>query len=887
MALQDGSFRDPTSAIPRPRPRRVAHLALITIFMIAASFILFAGDPSTANASDDYPYKAQSNENVDPWGFYYLNCTSFVAWRINSTVGPFSNGMEGGRWGHGGEWDSNAAALGYLVDRNPEAGSVAQWHADEKPGSGVGHVAWVVAANADGTVDIEEYNAQGDFRYGTRRIPASEVPRFIHVRARGNFSGEWVTPSAGGLTFPLQVAIRVTSPNRPSYVDVTANRPGSVGPWPILCRISVPNPITGLYECTVNGMPFFTSIGSAITLSADAWTGSCGSYRLAFAGFREMTLLSAATAAAVPAAADCGQPAPGGGGGSGTAPASGAIVYDTQGSSAWESFAAGETRNLTTLDNKVSFIVTPSGIELVCSTEPNMVPGNISRWGPGSHDLTGSGHDNQISSCRAEVLGTAAGVTIYDGTNYTGDFLVIGTGKTNLGALCDRGSSFQVHGDVHVVFFDGLDQTGNLSHWDASQSQLGGYDNTFCSVEVYEHQTTPPADTFIISAPNACNAPGLVTIAFGAQNGTEFATQLNSGGWSGFSTATSVSYDLRTTGTNVVQVKARGPGGEDATPASTAFEVDADPPTITFTQTGSAGARGWFVGPTPPSTAIASADTGCGKGNLTAIYSADGGAAAPYSGPVTLASPVGRHVITAVVRDGVGNTTSQSINVNYDNSKPKTGNKINTQKTTLPDGRGRVVVTYEVTCEDPESGCYESYYSPYSAGPWTKYTGPVVLADVTVACGTTYAKSFSTSNYTWAENEAGLKSSAARSTVSTSVSLTSSCSNTPTPTPAPGCSITSGYSSVTLSGGTSMTIPVTVKSQGGFAQPVSLTVSGLPSGVSGSLSPLTLTPTSSGVKTYLTLTSTASTPRGQSTTVEIRATAASGVTCVGYIRVGT
>jgi len=44
-----------------------------------------SGGDLVAPAGDDYPYKTSCNtaHDVDPWGFYKCECTSFVAWRIN------------------------------------------------------------------------------------------------------------------------------------------------------------------------------------------------------------------------------------------------------------------------------------------------------------------------------------------------------------------------------------------------------------------------------------------------------------------------------------------------------------------------------------------------------------------------------------------------------------------------------------------------------------------------------------------------------------------------------------------------------------------------------------------------------------------------------------
>ena len=73
---------------------------ILNLFLATSTTIAAPSDPNTApnldtrdsstnallpRAGDDYPYKKSCNtaHDVDPWGFYKCECTSFVAWRIN------------------------------------------------------------------------------------------------------------------------------------------------------------------------------------------------------------------------------------------------------------------------------------------------------------------------------------------------------------------------------------------------------------------------------------------------------------------------------------------------------------------------------------------------------------------------------------------------------------------------------------------------------------------------------------------------------------------------------------------------------------------------------------------------------------------------------------
>lgn len=132
---------------------------------------------------DDYPAglkNAAKDALVDPWTFYNRECTSFVAWRLNSVNGAnFTNVMSGpngqsGRFGNADNWGPNARIIGYRVDNTPAVGSVAWWNST--------HVAWVAQVNSNGTIVIEEYNHGGDGNYNRRTISASSVTGFIHIR---------------------------------------------------------------------------------------------------------------------------------------------------------------------------------------------------------------------------------------------------------------------------------------------------------------------------------------------------------------------------------------------------------------------------------------------------------------------------------------------------------------------------------------------------------------------------------------------------------------------------------------------------------------------------------------------------------------------------------
>ena len=127
-------------------------------------------------AGDDYPWRA-SGGGLSPLGYVTRQCTDFVAWRINrdhGTTGPFAyvwanmtpNGGSASRWASA--WNSH----GWQTSNTPVTGAVAWFNGN--------HVAYVKSVNDDGTVNLEEYNWNGDASYHQRTIPASSVGLFLY-----------------------------------------------------------------------------------------------------------------------------------------------------------------------------------------------------------------------------------------------------------------------------------------------------------------------------------------------------------------------------------------------------------------------------------------------------------------------------------------------------------------------------------------------------------------------------------------------------------------------------------------------------------------------------------------------------------------------------------
>jgi len=113
-------------------------------------------------------------------GYNAGQCTAFVSWRLFQRNNlNFHNYYGGSHFGNANTWDEAARAEGIPVNGTPSVGAVLQSDAGS-----YGHVAWVAALNADGTVLIEEYNYGSALHYGQRTVSRSGV-EFIHFPTSG------------------------------------------------------------------------------------------------------------------------------------------------------------------------------------------------------------------------------------------------------------------------------------------------------------------------------------------------------------------------------------------------------------------------------------------------------------------------------------------------------------------------------------------------------------------------------------------------------------------------------------------------------------------------------------------------------------------------------
>jgi surface antigen len=178
--------------IRRRTQRRVPLTRLVAVALVAGVLAVTAPllrpeHVSAASGVDDYPSRLKSaplDALVDPWQFYNRECTSWVAWRLNSENNvPFTDYFRGAHWGNASNWKNAAKSLSIPVDNNPTRGAVAWWAAGSA-GSSRGHVAWVQVVG-DSSITIEEYNYLHAGFYDTRTISSSSSlwpSGFIHIK---------------------------------------------------------------------------------------------------------------------------------------------------------------------------------------------------------------------------------------------------------------------------------------------------------------------------------------------------------------------------------------------------------------------------------------------------------------------------------------------------------------------------------------------------------------------------------------------------------------------------------------------------------------------------------------------------------------------------------
>ncbi len=123
-------------------------------------YALRAAAHATVGGTGGYPAKwanAPQDSLVDDWYYYNRECVSYVAWRRATDGRPTSG------YGNAGAWPVDSS--------EPSVGAVAVWGGSVGP---YGHVGYVEAVNADGSILISQYNWNIAGEYSTMTVSPSD-----------------------------------------------------------------------------------------------------------------------------------------------------------------------------------------------------------------------------------------------------------------------------------------------------------------------------------------------------------------------------------------------------------------------------------------------------------------------------------------------------------------------------------------------------------------------------------------------------------------------------------------------------------------------------------------------------------------------------------------
>lgn len=142
---------------------------------------------SSFSGYNTYPYQDRCPAERDTfyaYGGYSCECTSYAGWKAYEYAGVTIS-----YWGNASSWAGSARARGFGVSNKPEANTIGQ-----SAGGVYGHVFWVESVNADGSINVTEYNNwyatglySGIYRthdFGARTIGAGEVWQYNYIYLR-------------------------------------------------------------------------------------------------------------------------------------------------------------------------------------------------------------------------------------------------------------------------------------------------------------------------------------------------------------------------------------------------------------------------------------------------------------------------------------------------------------------------------------------------------------------------------------------------------------------------------------------------------------------------------------------------------------------------------
>lgn len=104
-------------------------------------------------------------------GYGYRNCTDWVAYRVRVAGGFVPGGL-----GNAKLWDDRAPGFGLTVSSIPRVGAAAVSNSGH-----YGHVMYVEAVNADGSIVVSDYNRAGTGKYDMNQLSAATASNLRYV----------------------------------------------------------------------------------------------------------------------------------------------------------------------------------------------------------------------------------------------------------------------------------------------------------------------------------------------------------------------------------------------------------------------------------------------------------------------------------------------------------------------------------------------------------------------------------------------------------------------------------------------------------------------------------------------------------------------------------
>lgn len=150
---------------------------------IAAEIARYNSGGVVGEGYNSYPWANQcpwSNLAFITVGGYVCQCTSYAGYKVQERWNYYIS-----NWGNAYNWGNSAARAGFVVNDTPAPHTVAYSTAGEW-----GHVMWVESVNANGTINLSEYNNSASSKngyiadFGARYNVNPHTYRYIHFDQR-------------------------------------------------------------------------------------------------------------------------------------------------------------------------------------------------------------------------------------------------------------------------------------------------------------------------------------------------------------------------------------------------------------------------------------------------------------------------------------------------------------------------------------------------------------------------------------------------------------------------------------------------------------------------------------------------------------------------------